>query len=127
MAAFLGFSAKMYQPSQTNVNTVACLRLRFGLANSLPPRDLSHMPSGALISTTDLASNVESPQWLTIDCRFSLRDTDIGRNAYLESHIPGALYAHLDDDLSGPVVTGQTGRHPLPSVEQFVDTLAAWG
>ena len=30
------------------------------------------------------------------------------------SHIPGAVYAHLDNDLSAPKIPGKTGRHPLP-------------
>lgn len=53
------------------------------------------------------------------DCRFSLADVNEGRTLYDESHIPGAVYAHLDDDLSGKIISGETGRHPLPAVEQF--------
>ncbi len=85
------------------------------------------MSNTTLISPDELQSSLADPACVLIDCRFSLTDTDLGRNGYLANHIPGALYAHLDDDLSGPVVKGQTGRHPLPSVEQFVDTLSAWG
>lgn len=85
------------------------------------------MPHSTIISATDLASRVVSCGWVLIDCRFSLKDVDKGRNAYLASHIPGAVYAHLDDDLSGPVIKGRTGRHPLPSVAEFVNTLSAWG
>src|SRR5690606_22526222 len=44
-----------------------------------------------------------------------------------EAHIPGAVYAHLDEDLSGPIEPGKTSRHPLPDVETFVETLSAWG
>lgn len=53
---------------------------------------------------------------IIIDCRFDLSDTEAGRRAYAEGHLPGATYAHLDDDLSGPVLPGKTGRHPLPCV-----------
>ena len=49
-----------------------------------------------------------------VDCRFDLGDTGAGRSAYARSHIPGAVYAHLDEDMSGPIVPGRTGRHPLP-------------
>ena len=55
------------------------------------------------------------------DCRFSLDDTGLGHRRYLEGHLPGALYAHLDNDLSGPI-TAESGRHPLPDPERF----AAW-
>ncbi|MFP8965940.1 sulfurtransferase [Pokkaliibacter sp. CJK22405] len=54
--------------------------------------------------------------WVVLDCRFSVASAataDAGYNAYLEGHIPGALYAHLNNDLSSPV-TATSGRHPLP-------------
>lgn len=68
-----------------------------------------------------------SPPTIIIDCRFSLADTEEGRRAYQSGHIPGAQYAHLDEDLSGPIVPGQTGRHPLPSVEEAATLFGSWG
>ena len=64
---------------------------------------------------------------LLVDCRFSLQDPAWGRQAYARGHLPGAAYAHLDHDLSGPVTPGRTGRHPLPSPAAFAATLRAWG
>ena len=66
-----------------------------------------------LLNTQTLAAHLDDPNWAVIDCRFSLADTELGRRAYGERHIPGAVYAHLDVDLSSPIVAGQTGRHPL--------------
>jgi len=63
---------------------------------------------------------------LLLDCRFSLADPSAGERAFAEGHIPGATYAHLNTQLSGPV-TGKNGRHPLPSPEAFAATLQAWG
>jgi thiosulfate/3-mercaptopyruvate sulfurtransferase len=80
-----------------------------------------------LISTVDLANALVESNCRIIDCRFDLADTTWGRKEYLESHIPGALYAHLDEDLSGPVSPGCTGRHPLPEMGSFVQCLSAWG
>ena len=80
-----------------------------------------------LISAIELAEHLDDPDWLIVDCRFSLTDTERGRRDYEEAHIPGALYAHLDEDLSGPVRTGQTGRHPLPDAEAFARQLGEWG
>lgn len=80
-----------------------------------------------LISTAILADHLDDPQWVVVDCRFSLADTGQGRRDYEVSHIPGAVYAHLDDDLSGPVAPGQTGRHPLPDPGRLARTLGAWG
>ena len=62
-----------------------------------------------------------------VDCRFDLSDTEAGRRAYAHSHIPGAVYAHLDDDMSGPIVPGRTGRHPLPDAAAFARTVARLG
>jgi len=80
-----------------------------------------------LISTHDLAQHIQSAQTLVIDCRFDLMDTEIGREDYLESHLPGAIYADLNKDLSGEIVAGKTGRHPLPDVEKFCQKLSQWG
>jgi len=85
------------------------------------------MPYTTIISTEELAAHLDDPNWVVIDCRFSLQDTEQGRRAYRESHIVGALYAHLDEDLSGPVEPGRTSRHPLPTMDQFVQTLSKWG
>ena len=64
--------------------------------------------------------------WVVVDCRFELARPDWGASAYAAGHIPGALYAHLDRDLSGPM-TPTSGRHPLPNVERLAETLGRWG
>jgi len=51
---------------------------------------------------------------------------EAGREAWLEAHIPGAVYADLDRDLSGPV-TADTGRHPLPPVDRACKTFSKLG
>lgn len=79
------------------------------------------------ISAQDLLPHLGDPDWAIIDCRFDLNDIDIGRRLYQENHIPGAVYAHLDDDLSSPVIPGKTSRHPLPTIEAFTQTLSKWG
>jgi 3-mercaptopyruvate sulfurtransferase SseA len=55
----------------------------------------------------------DGPIRAVIDCRFDLDDHSRGQAAYLEEHIPGAVYAHLDRDLAAPP-NGSNGRHPLP-------------
>ncbi|HJS29261.1 MAG TPA: sulfurtransferase, partial [Anaerolineales bacterium] len=59
--------------------------------------------------------------------RSSLSETDLGRIQYLQEHIPGAVYAHVEEDLSGPVVAGVTGRHPLPAQEEINALFSSWG
>lgn len=80
-----------------------------------------------LLGTEMLAAHLDDPDWAVIDCRFALADVGKGRRDYLAAHIPGALYAHLDEDLSAPTTPGRTGRHPLPAPEDFARTLAHWG
>jgi thiosulfate/3-mercaptopyruvate sulfurtransferase len=71
-----------------------------------------------LVGTELLADHIGDPDWVICDCRFMLTAPEAGRIAYQESHIPGAVYFHLDRDLAGPV-TPSSGRHPLPAVEQL--------
>lgn len=85
------------------------------------------MPYTTLISASELLENLDSPEWAVIDCRFKLSDPEEGRNDYEDAHIPGAVYAHLEEDLCGRIVPGKTGRHPLPSMEEFSHRLSKWG
>lgn len=91
------------------------------------------MPYTTLISTAALADLLDrttgraKEQLTLVDCRFSLADTERGRRDYVESHIPGAVYAHLDEDLSSPMQAGVTGRHPLPDPAVLAQTLGGWG
>ncbi len=80
-----------------------------------------------IISAAELAPELANPNWLVIDCRHDLADTESGRRAYLEAHIPGARFAHMDEDLSGPIIPGTTGRHPLPCVTVMKQLFGHWG
>jgi thiosulfate/3-mercaptopyruvate sulfurtransferase len=80
-----------------------------------------------LVSASELAPHVNDRDCAIVDCRFSLDNTGRGQRDYLESHIPGAAYAHLDHDLAGPKVPGKTGRHPLPDIRTFAETASSWG
>jgi len=80
-----------------------------------------------LISAAELRDRYTRPDYVVIDCRFDLFNTAAGRGAYLQGHIPGAIYAHLDEDLSGPVRPGLSGRHPLPEVAVLAQKLGSWG
>ncbi|MEM6805123.1 MAG: sulfurtransferase [Bacteroidota bacterium] len=80
-----------------------------------------------LISVKSLKEHLNRPDWQVFDCRHELKDVEAGRKAYASGHIPGALFAHMDDDLSGEIIPGTTGRHPLPAPDQFLETLQNWG
>lgn len=76
-----------------------------------------------LVTADWLREHLKNPDVHVLDCRYALSDPLVGRIAYLEGHVPGATYADLETDLSGPPQDGGAGgRHPLPDP----DTLAAW-
>jgi thiosulfate/3-mercaptopyruvate sulfurtransferase len=79
----------------------------------------------ALIDATALAA-LPPHEVLIVDCRFGLADPGKGERDFLDAHIPGAVYASLDRDLSDLSKQG-LGRHPLPDVEAFARTLSRWG
>lgn len=79
-----------------------------------------------LISSETLAQHVNNPNWVVIDCRFSLADSEAGAKAYRMGHIENARYVHLDNDLSSRI-TSTTGRHPLPNFNALVKKLGQWG
>lgn len=80
--------------------------------------------------------NVVSAQWLVehlddeevviIDCRFSLNDSNSGKQQYQQNHIPGAYYLDLNSDLSSPVGE-HGGRHPLPNLSELAIKLSKMG
>lgn len=71
------------------------------------------------IDVQSLAQRLEEPGVRVFDMRFSLEQPAQGRSEFAAAHIPGARYLHLDEDLSSPVVPGETGRHPLPEPQQM--------
>ena len=79
-----------------------------------------------LIDPATLSQHLAKPDWVIVDCRFDLTDPARGEQLYLESHIPGARYAHLDRDLAG-TKTGKNGRHPLPTPAQMEERFGALG
>jgi thiosulfate/3-mercaptopyruvate sulfurtransferase len=84
------------------------------------------MSETPLIAPAELSALGADARLCVVDCRFVLSDPDAGRRAFGEGHLPGAVYAHLDDDLAGPV-TPLSGRHPLPDPDDFAAVLGAWG
>ena len=82
--------------------------------------------SELLISAAALESEREQGEVAIVDCRFDLLDTDKGFRDYADAHIPGAVFADLDRDLSAPV-TAETGRHPVPDIEGLATTFGRLG
>lgn len=82
--------------------------------------------SQVLITAAELADIISAGEPVTIlDVRWRVDDPD-GRGAYLDGHIPGAVYVSLDDELSDHTVSGR-GRHPLPSGRALEAAARRWG
>ncbi len=82
--------------------------------------------STSLVAVSELKAHLSDADWCAIDCRHDLMDVELGRRQYAQGHIPGAQFASIDDDLSGPK-TGTNGRHPLPDRARLAAKFAAWG
>jgi len=78
-----------------------------------------------LVSTEMLAAHLDG-SWAIVDCRFDLKNPSWGAGQYRAGHIPGAVYASLAQDLSGPL-TGSGGRHPLPAPAAMTATFGRLG
>ena len=80
-----------------------------------------------LIQASDLMALMHKPSDLVVlDLSFDLADTQAGERSHAEGHVPGAIYVHLDRDLSG-AKTGHNGRHPLPDRAAFAATVGRLG
>ena len=84
------------------------------------------MSHTTLISVVHLAKHLDDPAFVIFDCRHELTNPESGVKAYAQSHVPNALFAHLDRDLAAPL-TGRNGRHPLPDPSVFAGWLARMG
>ncbi len=82
--------------------------------------------SSLLVTAEELLAHTDDPDWRIFDCRHDLQNVEYGAKAYAKEHIPGALFLHLDRDLSG-VKNGRNGRHPLPEPEAFARRMGECG
>jgi thiosulfate/3-mercaptopyruvate sulfurtransferase len=70
--------------------------------------------------------HLDDSEYVIVDCRHSLADFGLGRRLYDEAHLPGALFADVENDLAGRK-TGANGRHPMPEAETFARFLRGLG
>lgn len=84
------------------------------------------MTYNPLIPTDAVMRRAGDQTLVVLDCRFDMMRPTWGEQEYRIAHIPGARYAHLERDLSGPI-TRKSGRHPLPDKEVWLARVRAWG
>lgn len=93
-------------------------------------RAAGHAPGSLqLLTVSELATRLagtDRDSCVVVDCRFNLLKPEAGRALYLAGHIPGAQYADLDRNLSGPRRV-DSGRHPLPDPEHLRQLLGSFG
>ena len=79
-----------------------------------------------IVTTAWLAEHLHDPDLVIADIRSVTNQPDAGRMMYRESHIPGAVFLDLDQDLADRSDLSK-GRHPLPDPRVFVQNLARVG
>ncbi len=85
------------------------------------------MPLAHLITADQLAARLEDPSLRILDCRYALDDREYGQHSHANGHIPGASHVDLERDLSGKIIAGETGRHPLPLPADMIARLEEVG
>jgi thiosulfate/3-mercaptopyruvate sulfurtransferase len=83
-----------------------------------------------LISALETSAHVADPNWVIVDCRHDLVNLSAGREGYAAAHLPNAVFADMETELSGPKRGADgafRGRHPLPGRDAFIETLRGWG
>ena len=81
-----------------------------------------------LVQPETLAIASARKDLVVVDCRHELGDPEAGRRQYMLGHVPRAVFAHLDKDLSAAEAQpGSAGRHPWPGAAEFTATLGRWG
>lgn len=79
-----------------------------------------------IVTASELVKAIGNPELRLMDCRHQLTNPHWGPQQYAAGHLPGAVHAHIDRDLSSPP-TARTGRHPLPDPAVFCEKLGRWG
>ncbi|WP_149196190.1 sulfurtransferase [Luteimonas suaedae] len=81
-----------------------------------------------LVQAEELATALGRADLAVVDCRHSLADADAGARDYRDGHVPGAVHADMDRDLSGIAPAGSgAGRYPWPDAAELCRRLGTWG
>lgn len=79
-----------------------------------------------LISPQELKQQLHQPNTVIFDVRHDLMDHRLGRQQYMQAHIPGAYFLDNEAELVG-LMTGENGRHPLPDLATFKSLMQQYG
>lgn len=112
---------ELYEAFLEHYNWVKCCNSQEYFPQTKP------MNYTAIVTPEEASLHLEDPTWVFIDCRFSLSDPNIGFSQYRKEHIKDALYADLNKNMSGEIIHGTTGRHPLPQKEKLISLFSQYG
>lgn len=79
-----------------------------------------------LIGVQELQQQLQQPNLVVFDVRHDLTDHRLGRQQYMQAHIPGAFFLDNEAELVSPM-TGINGRHPLPDFSRFTQLMQQYG
>ncbi|PZQ18316.1 MAG: sulfurtransferase [Rhodanobacter denitrificans] len=82
--------------------------------------------NAVIVDPSTLAARLAAGPVLVIDARADLADPARGPTAHAAAHVPGAVHADLERDLSD-LSRANLGRHPLPTPAAFSALLSRWG
>lgn len=82
--------------------------------------------SELLISAMQLQQLLHEPDVVVFDVRHDLMNHRLGRQQYMQAHIPGAYFLDNEAELVGEA-DGTNGRHPLPNLNEFAHLLLQYG
>jgi thiosulfate/3-mercaptopyruvate sulfurtransferase len=123
LTVWLGWITRLLTDADVRVFDTEAGAREWLAEGAAPPAGVApaRSPRGPLMSVAALASRIGDPGVVIFDCRHDLMVKTVGTEAYARGHLPGARFAHVDEDLAG-ALTGRNGRHPLPDRTAF----AAW-
>ncbi|WP_141430715.1 sulfurtransferase [Bacillus sp. 03113] len=79
-----------------------------------------------IVSLEEAHKKLHDENVVFMDVQFTFGKSELGDSYYQKQHIPGAVYFHLDRDLSGPILE-HGGRHPIPDASIFAKKLSLAG
>ncbi len=82
------------------------------------------MNSSIFIEPQEVVTNLDD--YVFLDCRYRLTESNYGNESFKKSCIPGAFYMDLNRDMAS-MIRSQGGRHPLPELDRLRNKLESFG
>ena len=110
-------------PEAAEPPTLVTVDVLAGWLGLAPVEDLPPVPEGPAYAQP---GRCRPNRVILLDVRFRATGGGPDHAAYLQGHLPGAVYVSLPSQLAGHAGPA-AGRHPLPDARQFAETVRMWG